>query len=170
MKLFILHRILEEIRYTTGTNVTLQEKLTNMQCRLSSILVFIMMAYGKKTKSIISYNIVSNIKLGIFGNAAGLVLSTTPQSRNVSAGTMVEFTCAAPASGLTSFSISTTPTVGGSVTDGSDLPNGDRLITLSFIAPSDQTSISIVCVVTTTTGFNQSLAVLMIQGNRTRSL
>ena len=98
------------------------------------------------------------------------MFSTTPQSRNVSAGTMVEFTCAAPASGLTSFSISTNPTVEGSVVDGSDLPNGDRLITLYFTAPSDQTSISIVCVATTTTGFNQSFAVLMIQGNRIRSL
>ena len=76
------------------------------------------------------------------------MFSTTPQSRNVSAGTIVEFTCAAPASGLTSFSISTNPSVGGSITDGSDLPNGDRLVTLDFIAPSDQTSISIVCVVT----------------------
>ena len=98
------------------------------------------------------------------------MFSTTPQSRNVSAGTMVEFTCAAPASGLTSFGIHTTPTVGGNVVDGSDLPNGDRLVTLYFTAPSDQTSISIVCVAVTTTGFNQSLAVLMIQGNRTRSL
>ena len=59
---------------------------------------------------------------------------------------MVEFTCAVPASGLTSFAISTTPTVGDSVIDGSDLPNGDRQVTLSFIAPSDQTSINIVCV------------------------
>ena len=98
------------------------------------------------------------------------MFSTTPQSRNVSAGTMVEFTCAAPASGLTSFGISTNLTVGDSTTDGNDLPNGVRLLTLNFIAPSDQTSISIVCVATTTTGFNQSLAVLMIQGNRTRSL
>ena len=94
------------------------------------------------------------------------MFSTTPQSRNVSAGTMVEFTCAAPVNGLTSLGISTTPTVGGSVVGGSDLPNGDRQVTLNFIAPSDQTSISIVCVATTTTGFNQSLAVLMIQGNR----
>ena len=114
------------------------------------------------------YCFVSLMYLGSY--AAGIVFSTTPQSRNVSAGTMVEFTCAAPASVLTSFSLSTTPTVGSSVTDGSDLPNGDRLVTLSFIAPSDQTSISIVCVATTTTGFNQSFALLMIQGNRTRSL
>ena len=98
------------------------------------------------------------------------MFSTTLQSRNISAGTMVEFTCAAPVNGLTTFSISTNPTVEGSVVGGSDLPNGDRLITLNFIAPSDQTSISIACVATTTTGFNQSLAVLMIQGNRTRSL
>ena len=98
------------------------------------------------------------------------MFSTTPQSRNVSAGTMVEFACAAPASGLTSLGLITTPTVGGSVVGGSDLPNGDRLVTLNFIAPSDQTSISIVCFAAAPTGFNQSLAVLMIQGNRTRSL
>ena len=98
------------------------------------------------------------------------MFSTTPQSRNVSAGTMVEFTCAAPANGLTSLGLITTPTVGSSTTDGSDLPNGVRLLTLNFIAPSDQTSISIFCVVTTNTGFNQSFAVLMIQGNITPSL
>ena len=105
-----------------------------------------------------------NIKLDI-NNAAGLVFLTTPQSRNVSAGIMVEFTCAAPASGLTSLGISTNPTVGSSTTDGSDLPNGVRLLTLNFIAPSDQNSINIVCVATTTIEFNQSFAVLMIQGN-----
>ena len=98
------------------------------------------------------------------------MFSTTPQSRNVSAGTMVEFTCAAPASGLTSFSLSTTSIVEGSVVGGSDLPNGDRLVTLYFTAPSDQTSVSIVCAAITATGFNQSFAVLMIQGNRTRSI
>ena len=95
-----------------------------------------------------------------------MLFSTTPQSKNVSAGTMVEFTCAVPASELTSFAITTTPTVGGSVVDGSDLPNGDRQVTLSFIAPSDQTSIDIVCGAITGTGFNQSFAVLMIQGNK----
>ena len=94
------------------------------------------------------------------------MFSTIPQSRNVTAGTTVEFTCAAPASGLTSFGISTNPTVEGSAVGGSDLPNGDRQVTLSFIAPSDQTSINIVCVATTATDFKQSTAVLMIQGNK----
>ena len=98
------------------------------------------------------------------------MFSTTPQSRNVSAGTMVEFTCAAPASGLTSFSISTTPPVAGSVVDDNILPNGDRQVTLSFIAPSDQTNIIIVCVALKGTDLNQTSAVLMIQGNRIRSL
>ena len=101
--------------------------------------------------------------------AAGVLFSITPQSRNVSAGTMVEFTCAAPASGLTSFGINANPTVEGSVVGGSDLTNGDRLVTLNFIAPSDQTNISIVCAAITSTGFDQSFAVLMIQGNRIRS-
>ena len=78
---------------------------------------------------------------------------------------MVEFTCAAPASGLTSFAISTNPTVEGSVNGGGgNLPNGDRQVTLSFITPSDQTSIDIVCSAIKGTDFNQSFAVLMIQG------
>ena len=67
---------------------------------------------------------------------------TTPQSRNVSVGTMVEFKCAAPASGLTSLGIVATPPVGGSAATDNIL-NGDRQVTLSFIAPSDQTSINI---------------------------
>ena len=91
------------------------------------------------------------------------MFSITPQSRNVSAGTMVEFKCAAPASGLTSFAITSTPPVGSSA--GSDLPNGDRQVTLSFIAPSDQSNIDTSCVAATTTAFNQSFAVLKIQGN-----
>ena len=98
--------------------------------------------------------------------AAGVLFSTTPQSRNVSAGTMVEFTCAAPASGLTSMGITATPPIGSSDTDDNILPNGDRQVTLSFIALSDQTSINIVCVATTATDFNQSIALLMIQGNK----
>ena len=95
------------------------------------------------------------------------MFSTTPQSGNVSAGTVVEFTCAAPASGLTILGITATPPVGGSDTDDNILPNGDRQATLSFIAPSDQTNISIVCVALKGTDLNQSSAVLMIQGNRT---
>ena len=95
-----------------------------------------------------------------------MLFSTTPQSRNVSAGTMVEFLCAAPASGLTSFAITITPEIGSSDTVDIILSNGDRQETLSFIAPSDQTSISIACVATTATAFNQSFAVMMIQGNK----
>ena len=94
-----------------------------------------------------------------------MLFSITPQSRNVSIGTMVEFTCAAPASEVTSFGIAATPPVGSSVTDDNILPNGDRQVTLSFIAPSDKTSINIVCVAGTTDGFFSSSAVLMIQGN-----
>ena len=96
-----------------------------------------------------------------------MVFSTTPQSRNVSAGTMVEFTCAVPASGLTSFGITATPPVGSCVVDDINLPNGDRQVTLSFIAPSDQNSVDIVCcVVAASTRFNQSFAVLTTQGNK----
>ena len=93
------------------------------------------------------------------------MFSTSPQSRNVSAGTMVEFTCASPASGLIVIGITATPPVEDSVTDDNNLSNGDREVTLRFIAPSDQTIIYISCAATTTTTFNQSIAVLMIQGS-----
>ena len=92
------------------------------------------------------------------------MFSTTPQSRNVSAGTMVEFTCAAQANGLIFIGITTTPQVEDPVADDNILSNGVREVTLSFIAPSDQTIINIACVATATT-FNQSIAVLMIQGS-----
>ena len=80
---------------------------------------------------------------------------------------MVNFTCAAPASELTSFgiAITATPPVEGTDSDDNILPNGDRQVTVSFIAPSDQTSIIITCAASSTTGLNEHIAVLMIQGN-----
>ena len=50
------------------------------------------------------------------------------------------------------------------------LPNGDRQLTLSFIAPSEYHMLSISCIATRLNNmgmlvdFNQSIAVLMIQG------
>ena len=76
---------------------------------------------------------------------------------------MVEFTCAAPANGITVIGITATPPVEDSVTDDNIL-NEHREVTLSFIAPANQTIINIACVAVTTTTFNQRTAVLMIQG------
>ena len=77
---------------------------------------------------------------------------------------MVEFTCAAPASELISLTITATPPVGGSDTGDNFLPNGDRQVTLNFIAPPDQTNISIACLAISQTNVNRSFASLMIQG------
>ena len=103
------------------------------------------------------------------GIQAVIILSTTPQSTNVSADTLVEFTCATPETGLQSFAISTDVTIGNTMSNDVILPNGDRQLTLSFIAPSKHQLINIACIVTrlnTMSMFevNSSTAILMIQG------
>ena len=101
--------------------------------------------------------------------AADIVLSTTPQPRNVSVGTMVEFVCATPESGLDTFLLTITPSVDGLVSATTDtvLANGDRQLTLSFIVPSEPSNINIQCLalrVGTTTDVTRIDIALMIQG------
>ena len=101
-------------------------------------------------------------------NNADIILSDTPQSRNVSAGTKVVFTCATPENGLTSFTLTPGLTLGNTIE--MILPNGDRQLMLSFIAPSEYQMLTISCVATRVNNmgiledFNTSAAVLMIQG------
>ena len=100
---------------------------------------------------------------------AVIILSDTPQSRNVSAGTSVEFTCATPETGLTAFTITTSVILGNIMSNDVLLPNGDRQLSLSFIAPSEHQLINIACIATriNTMGLvevNISTAILMIQG------
>ena len=107
--------------------------------------------------------------VGAGNYAADIVLSSTPQPRNVSVGTMVEFVCTTPESGLTTFLLSLTPSVAGLVSASTDtlFANGDRQLTLSFIAPSEPSNINIQCLalrVGTTTDFTQIDVPLMIQG------
>ena len=93
------------------------------------------------------------------------MLSDTPLSRNASAGTLVEFTCATPETGLNTFVISTTPPVGDSVITDVILPNGDRQVTLNFIAPSDYTNVTITCAAVRGSNVSLSTAFLLVQGN-----
>ena len=97
------------------------------------------------------------------------MLSSTPQPRNVSVGTMVEFVCTTPESGLNTFLLTITPSVAGlvSASDDTVLANGDRQLTLSFIAPSEPNNINIQCLalrVGTTTDVTRIDVPLMIQG------
>ena len=94
-----------------------------------------------------------------------ITLSTVPKSRNVSAGTLVEFTCATAESGVT-LAITTTPTVVGSVANQTDLPNGGNQFTLSFTAPPQDSSITITCLAFKGPDIIQPTALLMIQGNK----
>ena len=101
---------------------------------------------------------------------ADIILSETPKSRNVSVGTSVVFTCATPETGLSSFTLTPGITLGNTME--MTLPNGDRQLTLSFIAPSKYQMLTISCVATRLSNmgllvdFNSSTAVLMIQGER----
>ena len=105
--------------------------------------------------------------------AADIVLSTTPQPRNVSVGTMVEFVCTTPETGLTNFLLTITTSLDGlvklaPVSTDTVLANGDRQLTLSFIAPSEPSNcINIQCLALrlgTTTDVTQIDVALMIQG------
>ena len=93
----------------------------------------------------------------------GQLLSASPESKNVSAGTLVEFTCATPETGLTAFSLTTSPHI-----DGSDRvvthPNEGTQHTLSFIAPVQDSTILVACFVVKGMVSDQGIAVLMIQG------
>ena len=87
----------------------------------------------------------------------------------------MDFTCATPETGLSAFAISTGDVALGNNTMRNDvvLPNGDRQLTLSFIAPSEHQLINIACTASRITAmgnmlvdFNTSTALLMIQGIR----
>ena len=103
---------------------------------------------------------------------ADIILSDTPQSRNVSAGTLVEFTCATPETGLTAFTLTTDITLGNTMSNDVILSNGERQLTLSFIAPPEHQMLTILCVATRVNNmgmvenFKTSVAILMIQGER----
>ena len=102
-----------------------------------------------------------------------IILSDTPQSRNVSAGTLVEFTCATPETGLLAFTITTDVALVNTMNNDVILSNGDRQLTLSFIAPSEHQLINIVCIASRFNAMSMldvhtSSAMLMIQGKNYR--
>ena len=103
------------------------------------------------------------------GGYAAITLTAVPKSRNVSAGTPVEFTCATAESGVT-LAITSTPTVAGSVANQTDLPNGGNQFTLSFTAPSEHSSITVTCIAFKGPDIIQPTALLMIQGNNYNNL
>ena len=99
----------------------------------------------------------------IVGSCVGQLLSASPESKNVSAGTLVMFICATPETGLTAFSLTITPHIDGSDTVVTH-PNGDTQHTLSFIAPVQHSTINIACFALKGMVSDQGIAVLMIQG------
>ena len=99
----------------------------------------------------------------IVGSCMGPLLSVTPVSRNVSAGTIVQSTCASTETGLTFFSLTTTPLINGSDTVVTH-PNGGTQHTLSFIVPAQHSTIDILCIAVKGTVVDQRKSVLMIQG------
>ena len=81
----------------------------------------------------------------------------------------MNFTCATPETGLLSFTITTDVTLVNTTNNDVILPNGDRQLTLSFVASSEHQLINIVCIASRLVAmnmvdFNTSKAILMIQG------
>ena len=90
---------------------------------------------------------------------ANIILSKLPQSRNVSAHTLVEFTCATEESGVNTLVISTEPSVAHHESTSIDLPNGGKQHQLSIIVPSEHSSITIRCTAFRPPDINQTTAI-----------
>ena len=89
-----------------------------------------------------------------------------PESRNVSVGTFVKLVCATEESGVATFGMTTTPELEHGNSVRLNLPNGGRQHTLSFIALSEHSSITVTCGAVRFPDVNETTAMLMIQGKR----
>ena len=78
----------------------------------------------------------------------------------------MELTCATEESGVTSFGISTTPELENGNSVRLNLPNGGRQHTLSFMALSEHSSITVVCIAIRLPDVNETTAIMMVQGKR----
>ena len=107
-----------------------------------------------------------NFNLGKSTDAhTNIVLSKVPQSRNVSAGESVEFMCATEERGVNALFLSTSPSFSGQISmPVGTLPNEGRKQILSFIAPSEHSSIVVTCAAVRGPDVNETKAILMIQG------
>ena len=116
---------------------------------------------------IVSHNGCIEYNNLILGSKAVITLSVTPESRNVSEGKMVEFTCATPDTGVT-LAWTITPNVGAITPVDTDLPGGGKQSVLSFTATAQHNNTLITCLaVNGTTNGNQSTALLLVQGKST---
>ena len=102
------------------------------------------------------------------GSKAVIIFSVTPESRNVSEGMIVEFSCATPDSGVF-LNWQTKPL---NVDIGYKLlvftpPEGGKLSLLSFTATAQHNNISIMCLAVKVPNSNQSTALLLVQGKPT---
>ena len=93
-------------------------------------------------------------------------LSVTPESRNVSEGKMVEFSCATRHRGVT-ITWETIPHVETTNKNDTDLSGGGMQSVLSFIATAQHNNTTIICIVVNSGG-SQSTAFLFVQGKSTQ--
>ena len=98
------------------------------------------------------------------GAQANILLSKLPQSRNASANTLVEFTCATEESGVNILVITTEPSVPHHESISTDLPNGGKQHQLSIIVSSEHSNVTIKCTAVRLPDVNHTTAILRIQG------
>ena len=97
---------------------------------------------------------------------ATVTLSVTPESKNVTVGTEVTFSCATPEKGLLFFFLETTPPLGTGQLN--TLPNGDQMLTRTVVTKLEYTKIIVTCTAFKhSNAYKLSTAYLMVQGEIT---
>ena len=103
------------------------------------------------------------ISLLVIGTTAGISLSVVPQSRNISEGKLVEFSCATPDTGV-NLAWNTIPHVVTATINNTVLPGGGTLSALSFTARAQHNNTLITCLAIKVPNADQSTALLLVQG------
>ena len=98
------------------------------------------------------------------GNKAVIILSVAPESRNVSEGKMVEFSCATPDSGVNLGWITVPPNVDVGTPVVSTPPGGGKLSVVSFTATAQQNNLYVICLAVKIPNSNHTTALLLVQG------
>ena len=98
------------------------------------------------------------------GSAGVLILTTTPESRNISEGKIASFSCATQNSGVFLSWQTIPPNIDVGTPVVSTPPEGGKLSVLSFTATAQHNNLSIICNAVKVPSSNQSTALLLVQG------
>ena len=96
--------------------------------------------------------------------SAGVIFTTTPESRNISEGRIASFSCAIRDSGVFVSWHTVPPNIDIGTPVVSTPPGGGKLSVLSFTATAQHNNLSLICNAVKVPSSNQSTALLLVQG------